>query len=83
MYLNTPEPPFFSFLPASQHHYFDRLEGRNRRLCEKVDGLFQYSGILSENLLLLLKKDENIVTSSSFINPMKVHFVEKYKNRVK
>ena len=42
---------------------------------------FQYSGILSENLLLLLKKDENIVTSSSFITPMKVHFVEKYKNR--
>ena len=49
----------------------------------KVSYKFQYSGILSENLLLLLKKDENIVTSSSFITPMKVHFVEKYKNRVK
>ena len=30
---------FFSFVPASQHQYFDPLEGRNRRALQKVDGL--------------------------------------------
>ena len=32
--------PNFQFSPASQYQYFVPLEGRNRRLYKKVDGLF-------------------------------------------